>query len=151
MRISDRGHIGMAKSWARGIAYIVRDANTLPVAYVYFESEPGRRAAANLMTKDEARKIATRGAFEAGAGLRILAQRRWASQNLYDAPQALDRSRISGGNSGLGEEESRCVFRSLSSDLCSASRWPAALKARRDHKGLPDHPVQRVQRAQALA
>jgi hypothetical protein len=28
------------------------------VAYVYFESEPGRRAAANLMTKDEARKIA---------------------------------------------------------------------------------------------
>ena len=28
------------------------------MAYVYFESEPGRRAAANLMTKDEARKIA---------------------------------------------------------------------------------------------
>ena len=28
------------------------------VAYVYFESEPGRRAAANLMTKDEARNIA---------------------------------------------------------------------------------------------
>jgi hypothetical protein len=28
------------------------------VAYVYFESEPGRRAAANLMTKDEARRIA---------------------------------------------------------------------------------------------
>ena len=42
----------------RGISYIVRDANNLPVAYVYFESEPGRRAAANLMTKDEARKIA---------------------------------------------------------------------------------------------
>jgi hypothetical protein len=31
---------------------IVRDANNFPVAYVYFESEPGRRAAANLMTKD---------------------------------------------------------------------------------------------------
>jgi len=28
------------------------------VAYVYFESEPGRRVAANLMTRDEARKIA---------------------------------------------------------------------------------------------
>ena len=42
----------------RGISYIVRDANNFPVAYVYFESEPGRRAAANLMTKDEARKIA---------------------------------------------------------------------------------------------
>lgn len=40
----------------RGISYIVRDANNFPVAYV--ESEPGRRAAAHLMTKDEARKIA---------------------------------------------------------------------------------------------
>jgi hypothetical protein len=46
---------------SRGIAAsrtIVRDANNFPVAYVYFESEPGRRAAANLMTKDEARKMA---------------------------------------------------------------------------------------------
>jgi hypothetical protein len=43
----------------RGISYIVRDANNFPVAYVYFESERGKRAAANLMTKDEARKIAT--------------------------------------------------------------------------------------------
>jgi len=42
----------------RRISYIVRDANKFPVAYVYFESEPGRRATANLMTKDEARKIA---------------------------------------------------------------------------------------------
>ena len=42
----------------RGISYIVRDANNLAVACVYFELEPGRRAAANLMSKDEARKIA---------------------------------------------------------------------------------------------
>jgi hypothetical protein len=28
------------------------------VAYVYYEEEPGRRAAANLMTKEEARRIA---------------------------------------------------------------------------------------------
>jgi hypothetical protein len=42
----------------RGISYIVRDANRFALAYIYFESEPGRRAAANLMTKDEARKIA---------------------------------------------------------------------------------------------
>ena len=53
----------------RGISYIVRDANNFALAYVYFESEPGRHAArrpravdplaiANLMTKDEARKIA---------------------------------------------------------------------------------------------
>ena len=42
----------------RNISYIVRDANNFPVAYVYFETEPGWRAAANLMTRDEARKIA---------------------------------------------------------------------------------------------
>jgi hypothetical protein len=35
-----------------------RDANNFAVAYVYFESEPGRRAAANLMIKDKAREIA---------------------------------------------------------------------------------------------
>ena len=38
--------------------FIVKDANGLAVAYVYYEEEPGRRAAANLMTKDEAGRIA---------------------------------------------------------------------------------------------
>ena len=41
----------------RGISCIVRDANNFAVAYVYFESEPGRRVAANLMTKDEASAV----------------------------------------------------------------------------------------------
>ena len=36
----------------------MRDANGQQVAYVYYESEPGRRSAANLLTKDEARRIA---------------------------------------------------------------------------------------------
>jgi hypothetical protein len=34
------------------------DASRLAVAYVYYEEEPGRRKVANLMTKDEARRIA---------------------------------------------------------------------------------------------
>jgi hypothetical protein len=38
--------------------FTVRDANGQALAYVYYEEEPGRRTAANLMTQDEARRIA---------------------------------------------------------------------------------------------
>ena len=38
--------------------FIVRDSNGQQLAYVYFEEEPGRRSAAKLLTKDEARRIA---------------------------------------------------------------------------------------------
>ena len=38
--------------------FIVRDRNKQALTYVYFEEEPGRRAAARLLTRDEARRIA---------------------------------------------------------------------------------------------
>jgi hypothetical protein len=36
----------------------VKDSTSQQLAYVYFEDEPGRRSAAKLLTKDEARNIA---------------------------------------------------------------------------------------------
>jgi endo-1,4-beta-D-glucanase Y len=43
---------------ANNAYFIVKDANGFAVSYVYLENEPGRRTAANRMTKDEARRIA---------------------------------------------------------------------------------------------
>jgi len=39
--------------------FTVRDADGQALAYIYFEDEAGRRAAAKLLTHDEARRIAT--------------------------------------------------------------------------------------------
>jgi hypothetical protein len=38
--------------------FIVRDANGQALAFVYCEDEPGRRATAKLLTRDEAGRIA---------------------------------------------------------------------------------------------
>jgi len=44
--------------WLQPNYYVVRDVNKQQLACVYFENEPGRRSAAKLLTKDEARRIA---------------------------------------------------------------------------------------------
>jgi hypothetical protein len=40
--------------------FIIRDADGHPLAYAYFEEEPGRRSAAKLLTYEEARRIAVK-------------------------------------------------------------------------------------------
>ncbi|HEX4041077.1 MAG TPA: hypothetical protein VHY10_05200 [Xanthobacteraceae bacterium] len=41
-----------------GPCFIVRDAGGQALAYVYCEDEPGRRASAKLLDRDQARRIA---------------------------------------------------------------------------------------------
>jgi hypothetical protein len=38
--------------------FIIRDGDRQALAYVYCEDEPGRRTAAKLLTRDEARRVA---------------------------------------------------------------------------------------------
>jgi hypothetical protein len=38
--------------------FIVKDGEGKPLAYVYFEEELGRRSAAKMLTRDDARRIA---------------------------------------------------------------------------------------------
>jgi hypothetical protein len=42
-----------------GACYIVRDHSGRALSYFYYEKEPGQRTAANLLSHDEARRLAT--------------------------------------------------------------------------------------------
>jgi hypothetical protein len=42
----------------QGACFDIQDHGGQALLYVYFEEEPGRRSAAKLLTKDEARRIA---------------------------------------------------------------------------------------------
>jgi hypothetical protein len=40
--------------------FVLKDNLGQPLAYIYFEDDPARRAAAKLLTRDEARRIASK-------------------------------------------------------------------------------------------
>ncbi len=46
--------------------FVVKDGNGLAIAYVYYEEDPGRRTAANLMTR---RSASHRGQYCQAAGV----------------------------------------------------------------------------------
>jgi hypothetical protein len=56
---SSRAPPWSVEEYSEGGCFIVRDANGQALAYVYFEEEPGRRTTAHLLTRDEARRIAS--------------------------------------------------------------------------------------------
>ena len=55
--IQTRRPTAVVRRGDRSVLY-VRDADGQALAFVYCEDEPGRRAAASLLTRDEARCIA---------------------------------------------------------------------------------------------
>jgi hypothetical protein len=66
------------------LCFIVRDANKQALAFVYCEDEPGRQAAAKLLTRDEARRIA--------ANIAKLSKGKRSFDNL-PAPERIERAK----------------------------------------------------------
>jgi hypothetical protein len=99
--------------------YVVRDANKQQLAYVYFENEPGRRSAAKLLTKDEARRIAAN-----IAKLPELLRKPWESSIKYGT-RATDEKDIDVGFPAAHQHRAVALQRTMGS-ASSRCTGPAA-------------------------
>jgi hypothetical protein len=66
--------------------FIVKNSAGQKLANVCYENEPGRRSAAKLLTKDEARRIAANVATNSGASFAVISSASTAAQMIAPSP-----------------------------------------------------------------
>jgi hypothetical protein len=71
----------------------VRDHNGRALAYVYFEEEHGRRAAAHLMTRDEARRRIDLRHYRLWGRVKIQDRGSWSARMAMRNGLGIDRAR----------------------------------------------------------
>ena len=95
--------------------FIVRNSNGQQLAYVYFEDKPGRRSAAKLLSKDEARRIAAN----------IAKLRSYCASRLTFWPKCWPRCGFTAIlRCGCNHEEVSCEIRKVEPEVVSHQSTP---------------------------
>jgi len=71
--ITGTDHSSLPRAWSAEVTpncFIVHDADGQQLAYVYYESEPGRRSAAKLLTRHKAGRAIRRASSRVSHGIK---------------------------------------------------------------------------------